>query len=483
MHKFKLLVAILAFLPIFAYSNTDSLLNVLKSATDTARLHTLARLADEYIFEGKMEEAEKCINLALNENDKIKSKAATVYVGLRNVLFYYKKGAFRLSYKLCEDILPVAVDLKNETWIAQCKSYMGMNTGRLGDFKRALEFYHEALPVFEKTNDYLWQTKLYSSIAGVYFDQLDYSTAIEYFTRTLNIAITKSDKKIIGQSYNNIGSSWQNLGNDKKAKEFYLKAVKINTEANNLNNLAYNYMNLASCELAENNTDLAEQFNKKAMNIFVGFKDVYSVVGCMCVDADICIQRKDYKKAVEVLKQAVTMAEKTGSPLVMERTYQQMAVAFEKNGDYKNSVLYYKKFIVTKDSIINEEIRGELTKKQMQFEYDKKRMADSLETSSKEKFFHQEIESNKRKAELQRNISIISLISLLIVAVLSFFIYIALQRNKKARKLIEQQKVMVDAKNKEIVDSINYAKKIQLSLMPSDKYLLKNFERLKSDKN
>jgi len=477
-HFYKCFIAF-CFFPLFQFSNTDSLVKVIKTAKDTAKINSLVRLADEYIFQGKMEDAEKCLVWAQNENNKVHDKNSALLISIKNILYYYKKSAFRLSYELCEETLFQAIALNDKTRIAECKSYLGMNSGRLGNFKRALELYQEALPVFESTNNYLWQTKLYSSIAGVYFDQLDYNMAIEYFSKTLTIALKKGDKKIIGQTYNNIGSSWQNLGLDKKAKEFYLKAVEINTEAGNLGNLAYNYMNLASCELSEGDTDIANEYNNKAMEIFVRFKDPYSVVGCMCVEADIYTHEKNYKKAVEILKEAAKMAEKTGSPLIMERTYRQMADAYENNGDFKNSVLYYKKFIITKDSIINQDIREELTKKQMQYEFDKARMADSLEVAGKEKFLHQEIESNKRKAELQRNISVISLISLLIVGALSFFIYKSLQKNKKAKRLIEEQKQLVDLKNKEIVDSIYYAKKIQQSLLPSDKYLEKNLEKLR----
>ena len=46
-------------------------------------------------------------------------------------------------------------------------------------------------------------------------------------------------------------------------------------------------------------------------------------------------------------------------------------------------------------------------------------------------------------------------------------------------KLIEHQKEIVDTKNKAILDSIYYAKRIQQSLLPSTKYLERNFEKLK----
>jgi hypothetical protein len=45
---------------------------------------------------------------------------------------------------------------------------------------------------------------------------------------------------------------------------------------------------------------------------------------------------------------------------------------------------------------------------------------------------------------------------------------------------IQQQKEVIQEKQKEIVDSIRYAKRIQQTLMPSDKYITKSIERLKN---
>ncbi|MDP1800245.1 MAG: SpoIIE family protein phosphatase, partial [Bacteroidota bacterium] len=199
-------------------------------------------------------------------------------------------------------------------------------------------------------------------------------------------------------------------------------------------------------------------------------------VGCMCVDADILIGEKKYKLAVEILERCLTLSEKTGSPLLMERTYKQMADAYELAGDLKRSMLYLKKYMNTKDSIINDEIRSEITKKQLYYEFDKERLADSLDAEAKQKYLKQEVENNKRSASLQRNVSIISLLSLLIVAILAFYIYRGLKKNKLASKIIEDQKRIVEGKNTEILDSISYAKRIQTAILPSSRMVKEYFK-------
>jgi uncharacterized protein YlzI (FlbEa/FlbD family) len=45
-------------------------------------------------------------------------------------------------------------------------------------------------------------------------------------------------------------------------------------------------------------------------------------------------------------------------------------------------------------------------------------------------------------------------------------------------KLINDQKLLVEEKQKEILDSIQYAKKIQTSQLANDTYIAKTLERL-----
>ena len=46
---------------------------------------------------------------------------------------------------------------------------------------------------------------------------------------------------------------------------------------------------------------------------------------------------------------------------------------------------------------------------------------------------------------------------------------------------IEAQKKLIEEKNKEVIDSIHYAKRIQTSLLPTDKYIEKTITRLNSN--
>ena len=71
------------------------------------------------------------------------------------------------------------------------------------------------------------------------------------------------------------------------------------------------------------------------------------------------------------------------------------------------------------------------------------------------------------------------LVILLIVVVFSLLLYKRFNLTKKQKSIIENQKKTVEEKQKAITDSIHYAKRIQSTLMPSEKFIEKTIGHLK----
>ena len=70
---------------------------------------------------------------------------------------------------------------------------------------------------------------------------------------------------------------------------------------------------------------------------------------------------------------------------------------------------------------------------------------------------------------------LIAFLFMVIVAGVSFR---AFRHKQKANEIISHQKLLVEEKQKDILDSIRYAKRIQKSLLPTEKYIEKNIIRL-----
>ena len=77
------------------------------------------------------------------------------------------------------------------------------------------------------------------------------------------------------------------------------------------------------------------------------------------------------------------------------------------------------------------------------------------------------------KLEKQKQINLIVVIASVLLSLLLIISIVNFYQKKKANSLVLKQKKLLEEKNKEIIDSINYASRIQRSLMPTEKYINK----------
>src|SRR5205814_1758182 len=105
------------------------------------------------------------------------------------------------------------------------------------------------------------------------------------------------------------------------------------------------------------------------------------------------------------------------------------------------------------------------------FEFDKKEAAAKLEQEKKEAVAA--AESKKQKIIIWSACGI-----LLLVISFAVFAYRSFLQKQKANVEITKQKEIIEEKQKEILDSIRYAKKIQTALITSENYIEKNLNKL-----
>lgn len=126
----------------------------------------------------------------------------------------------------------------------------------------------------------------------------------------------------------------------------------------------------------------------------------------------------------------------------------------------------------------------------MQFEFDKQTATDSIAHAKENEI--KEVEISKQKAELKakQNQQIVLYGGLILVLVFAGFMYNRFKVTQKQKLVIEEQKQIVESahllleeKNEEIIASIRYAKRIQDALLTSQKYIERNLQRLKNQKN
>jgi serine phosphatase RsbU (regulator of sigma subunit) len=146
---------------------------------------------------------------------------------------------------------------------------------------------------------------------------------------------------------------------------------------------------------------------------------------------------------------------------------------YTKTNRYQLALEHYKKAMVLKDTLFSIEKNKEITRKEMNFEFEKKENAAKAEQDKKDAVT---AEQSRRERVIRYSV-IGGLVMMFIIAVIIFRSLritrkqkhiIELQKGEveKKNEIIDEQKKVVEEKNKDITDSINYAKRIQKAILP-----------------
>ena len=465
------------------------------------KLNIKKRIADArinfgvvYEKQGLSAKALESFNEGLKNYEEINDKVgiATVYNNLG--LFYKTQGNIKQALQYYNKSLFISTEIGNKNNISSALNNIGIIYKYQGNIAKALECYYKSLKNYEELGDKVSIATLMGNIGLIYRDQGDILKAMEYFNKSLKIQLEIGDKTGIGSSYNNIGRIYKNEGNFEGALNSYLKSLKIREEigdrhgtATTLNNLGSLYQNQAvlSKKTKELNENISQSMTYYEKGLFIqeeigdkeGMSRTLSNMGA------IFLKQKNYKKAENYCLRALQLAKEFGFPVLIAGVSKTLVKIYKEMGSsalypLKEKVEYLTQacamnelFKLMSDSINNLETRKSGLKKQMQYDFEKKESETKAEQDKKDIIANEELQKQK----VVRNSFIAGFVLVLILGLVVLRSY---RQKQKANHEINSQKNIIEAKQKEILDSIRYAKRIQTALMASEKYIEKNLNKL-----
>ena len=511
----------LCFLQASAQDKRDSLMSVLKSARhDTTRAATLVSIAQQY-ENVNPDTAIKISNhvLALVEKHKgevsqqvrhsyLLSKGKAMMT-LGNCHYALGKPNEALEYFLQD--LTIFRQIKNTKGMLYCLNVLAYIYDEQGKFKEALAYNFELLDLAKKVNDTEHTGSALNNIGYLYHYQGKIEEALNYYQQTLKLARKGGEQNTIASALNNIGYVYSTQGDFQNALKYYLQVLKIRRNLKDDAGIAVSLGNIGSIYMKQGNHQKAMKFFEEALTISKKINKPERIAAAL-IKIGACYSRSgDEIKALDYFKQSLVINEKTGIKRDLFASLFQIATSlnnqkkdaealryaqrayeiskelaqpdetqdiasllskiYEKQGNGMKALEMHKLYIHMRDSINNEQTRKASIKNQIQNEYDIKAAADSVAHLKEKQIKESEIAKHKAEVKAKRNEQYLLYGGLLIVAVFSIFIFNRFKITQKQKTVIEEQKHLVEEKNKEITDSINYAKRIQAAILPPEKLI------------
>jgi serine phosphatase RsbU (regulator of sigma subunit) len=383
--------------------------------------------------------------------------------------YFYESGELDSALINYSKGLENATRTNNKIYVCNFFIKIGTIYREKGIYELSNKALHDALNIAEKNNFQQQTANCYNGIAIIYTIQHDYVNALENYNKSL--AINKSIKSTTGEAsiYNNIGLIYLEQKITSKALKYFIKALDLNKKALNNYGIATNSENIGLIYDEIGNSELAKSYLERALKIWYGNKDFYSASINLGYYGKALINEGQFNEAIDSLKKGLNYARKVNSFSSQKDLALYLNFAYESIKDYENALFFYKTAMQLSDSLQSESKTKEITTTQLSYGFNKIKMQDSIK--------HQyEVQMKEKQLSNEKNYKYVISSVLFLILILLFFVYKNYSEKKKANITITLQKNIVESKQKEILDSIFYAKTIQTALLTNENFIFTNLK-------
>ncbi len=338
------------------------------------------------------------------------------------------------------------------------------NIGYLADNKgniiKAIEYYSKALKLREQAGDKHGIAESTNNLGSLCSFQNDFRKSIYYYRAAVKLYKDIGDKAGAAMSLNNMGSTYNNLHLIDSAILYNTEALKLEQEIGDRLNMSNSLGNLGNCFLDLNDTAKAVKYFTHALAIREELGNKAGIAESLNSLSDIYITQNNITKGEQYAARALVLAREIGYPSVISTAAELLYKVYKKKHLSEKALDMYILYKQMHDSISGlEQVRATTT----------------AEYSYKESQQNLEFEKQNALAEVEHKKQNMFMLFIICVAVaigiIALFIFRNLQQYKKAKRIIEKQKELVEEKQKEILDSIRYAKRIQDAVLKEQEHV------------
>jgi len=387
------------------------------------------------------------------------------------------------AYILGHEELEIARSKKLKKWEAKALNTIGASYQIKGNYLKAIEFYQQSLKVSESIGEMKRVASSLANIGSLYINIGEFEKALDYQNKSLVLFRKLDMKGGMASALNNIGIIYNNIANYEKALEYNEQGLKLYEELGDKQGIAAATGNIGNIYMSLKNYEKALEYQQKSLLITQEIGDKPGIASNFTSIGRILSQQKKYDKALPFLTQAIKVAKESEDIFSEKEASYVLYEVYKQTNNPKKSLEYYEYYVALRDSILKEDNKRDIQKKELEYEYEKKAAADSVKNEEEKRVKDALIVAKNAQIEQDKTQKIALFGGLILLVVFGGFIYSRFRVSQQQKKIIEiksketeEQKTIIEEKQKEILSSISYAKRIQYTLLAHDELLDKNLK-------
>lgn len=336
---------------------------------------------------------------------------------------------------------------------------MGATLCDMGEYDDALEAHMRGLHIADSIDSKMHMGTSMMNISIVYNSMNDKINAMKFLDSCIAIYESLDYTRGLSVAYINHGTVAYETQNIQKAYASFNKAWVLGKQVGKGDAMAHGLSGMAICLADSGLSEMAHRHMEQALQIIDSLQPydrakIYANAATMYrIEHDWENSEKYSRMTLEIFRAVGVREEIVGQ-------YAFLSLLFDSTNRVDSALTYWKMYMALQDSLVNESVLLH------------QRNLEAKNESEKSK---QEIELLTRKGDVWQWF----LVAIIGLAVILIFLVIMLYKRNQFRKETNRetayQNSLIEEKNKNITDSINYASRIQEAVVPSVEQLKNNF--------
>lgn len=374
----------------------------------------------------------------------------------------YQKPKVCLQY--CKAQEELAIKTNNREKLVDAYLNASVASREIAQFENALNYNLKAIRAAEQNKDTLNIAHSYNYLAIYYHIRKDYTLAEKYYLKSLSIFNTLKGFNALFTIQSNLSDVYINTNRRDEAELFLKKSIAGRKVTGNKRSIGIGYYSFGSFLINEKKHSDAVTALDSAIAYLKNGEDDFFFYQTIVLKGAALLGAKKYQPSNKIVLEAISNEMVKNNPDLLFQAYGIISNNFEALNQPAEALKYSKLELALADTIFKNDKLQALSEAQAKFDTDKQQK--EIELLNREK------KINETEIEKQKVIRNIFIVGSIVVLIFMLIIIRSLRINRRAKKVIFEQKEILEIRNKEVTDSILYAKRIQATLLAQGDFLM-----------
>ena len=439
-----------------------------------------------YNFDSLNHYLSRTLTLYQNQSDSL--AIADSYYYLSGVC--YDNDNYPLAHNYGETAATIYLELGEEERRGHAMARLGSIENYMGNYALAMKYCTAAQRIFDDINKEPEKAGLFETMGRINLALRNYEKAKEFFLLAIGIAQKYKSTVALSNAYLGMGQTLRATQEYDDALNYFNRSLALyqrNDYQLSTLETSRTYYHIGKTYLLQGNSELALGLLEEADEVAIEYGDVSLHARVLLEIGKAYYNLDDLEQAFTYLNEATQQArgiKGTYANVILQECYLNLAKYYNRVDDQEEALVNFRRYSLEQERMYQEQATRQVAEMQAVYELDEKTTRiESLQQQSKIK----ELEYDQRKLVNYILISgILFLVGLGLVFYSKYRLKIHANRKlEKQKSSINQQKQKIERQRDEIVrksqlleensrdikDSIEYARRIQLSLLPARQQL------------